>query len=406
MRGWRPRAAAVALLPALILTAAQAPAGPALIVHATLDLGNSQELIAFSGKELIVRDGRSVTVYEPDGRRRWNTTLTNVEDAFFRIDLERGQVLAMAQRRQVPRTFAFDLATGQRLWEFEGWAEAVDEVIVLSSAQDETQTIIDARTLTERWRVSDTVSRFVDRDAHSLLAIDEAGRLVEYELSSGAVIRTRQLDLPRSRDYGMGAFGNGITIFYQTPSGAEPSMLMLDREHLTPLPPGTERPSQKRRFPCGPVVCESAFDDGQVITIDPRSGLELWRSRPGAGITPTPSGLFSYPLYEATNTSEPLALLEPRSGRRITTMQGWHAIPVVHPDMPFHQAAPVMLRQVHTTGALGKTFIAGFDASGPRILGSVPHIIFQCQFVEWVLACMTGDRKVIVVEINSGAWRW
>jgi len=327
--------------------------------------------------------------------------LTNVQDVFFQVDVDRGRVLAMAQRRQVPRTVAFDLANGARVWEFEGWAEVLDDLIIVDSPDGGKETVYDAHTLAERWSVSGMVAHFVDPDARSLVAMDKEGRIAEYELATGAVIRSARVDLPRALNYGLGVMGDSIVIFYENVAADEAKMLILDRRSLQPRASTSDINSHTERYDCGPVLCEVGFDAGQVSVLDKAGGEKLWETRHGTGVMATPAGMFAYPLFEG-NSSPPLELLEPRTGRRIASLEGWQ--PIVRRDR-FNRAAPVVLRQVHTTGSEGQTFIAGFDRLGLRVLGSLPYVIYNCLYVDWVLACVTGDRHLLVVEINSGRWQ-
>lgn len=395
--GWRSLAVLAALVPALVLTSAAPRPAPALVVRANLELGTSEELIEFSGNEIIVRDGRVVTVYEPDGRKRWHASLSSVNEVFFRVDVDRGRVLAMAQRMQVPRTVAFDLASGARVWEFEGWADMLDDLIFVTSIEGGDFAVYDARTLEERWSVRELAAHSIDTDSRTLVALEKDGRIGEYRLATGELVRAGRIDVQPALNYGLNAWDDLITIFYEGATDSEPRMLSFDRRTYAPRPGELPQFGRTERQDCGPVVCEMAFDGGQVSVVDSASGKLLWRARSGASLMGTPAGLFAFPQFEAAQS--PPELLEPRTGRRLASLEGWQPIMLQNRV----NAAPLVLRQVHTTGTEGQTFIGGFDRRGLRVLGSVPHIIYTCQYADWVLACVTGDRRLLVIEIDSGA---
>jgi hypothetical protein len=401
-RGLRPIAALIALVPALALTSAAPKAVPLLTVPASIELGTSEELIEFSGKEIIVRDGRVVTVYERDGRRRWHANLSSINDVFFRVDVDRGRVLAMAQRMQLPRTVAFDLATGRRVWEFDGWADTFDDLIFVTSLEGDDFAVYDADSLQERWSARGLASHTVDYDARTLVGIDKDGNIAEYALGSGKVVRSGHIELPRGvEEFGIGVTEDLVTMFYHGASGNnEGEMLTFDRRTFAPRPGAEPRFNNTMSFECGPVLCQTGIDNGQVIVIDRGSGQILWEARYGAGLMSTPAGLFAFPQFDSSNAM-PIELLEPRTGRRLATLEGWQPIPVEGRQ----RAAPVVMRQVHATGAEGRTFIGGFDSSGFRVLGSVRHVIYHCRYADWALACVTADRRLLVIEINSEHWQ-
>jgi outer membrane protein assembly factor BamB len=397
-RGLRPLAVLGALLPALVLTSAAPAPAPLLTMRANLELGPSEELIEFSPHEIIVRDGRVVTVYERDGRKRWHATLSSVNDVHIRVDGDHGRVLAMVHRMQLPRTVALDLTTGKRVWEFDGWAEMIDDLVVVNSSEGEDLAVYQAGSLDELWSASGLAAHTVDSDTRTVLALHKDGTITEYALATGTVLRTGHLDLPPAVHYGVGFWGGVLAVFYASATDHASTMLAFDRSTFAPLPGVEPRFSDPVRFECGDVVCETGHDGGQINVVDPATGGILWQARYGASLMATPAGLFAFAQFESSNT--PLSeLLEPRTGRRLASLAGWQPIPVDGR----HRAAPVVLR--HTTGTQGRTFIGGFDRGGLRVLGQVPHIIFHCQYADWALACVTGDRRLLVIEINSEHWQ-
>ena len=400
-KGWRPVAALVALVPALALTAASPRPAPLLTIRASIELGSSEELIEFSGRETIVRDGRVVTVYERDGRQRWQASLTSVNDVFFRVDVDRGRVLAMAQRMQVPRTVAFDLATGKRVWEFDGWADTLDDLIFVTSLEGDDFAVYDATSLDQRWSARGLAAHTIDSDARTLVGIDKRGDVTEYALATGAVVRAGHIEVPFGvENFGVGLTDDLITMFYHGVSDNESQMLAFDRRTFAPRPAAEPRFTGSTRFECGSVVCEAGPDHGQVVVIDPLTGRMLWQPRYGAGLMSTPAGLFAFPQFDSSN-SMPIELLDPRSGKKLASLEGWQPIPV---EGRF-RAAPVVMRQKHVAGTDGQTFIAGFDRFGLRVLGSVRHVIYHCRYADWALACVTADRRLLVIEINSEHWQ-
>lgn len=398
--GWRPVAALVALIPALVLSGAGQRPEPLITLRASIELGPSEELIEFSGSEIIVRDGRVVTVYERDGHVRWRASLTSINDVFFRVDVDRGRVLAMAQRMQVPRTVAFDLATGRRVWEFDGWADTLDDLIFVTSLEGDVFAVYDAASLDQLWSVRELAAYAIDTDARTLIRLGKSGDITEHALATGAVVRSGHVDLPAGvENFGMGFTNDSITVVHHDVGADESEVLVFDRRTFEPRPGAEPRFSDPMRFDCGAVVCETD-PDGRLVVLDPVTGEKLWRPRVGAGLMSTPAGLFAFPQYDSS-AAMPIELLEPRTGRRIATLEGWQPIPVEG----HFRAAPVVMRQKHTAGSEGQTFIAGFDRSGLRVLGSVGHIIYHCRYADWALACVSDDRRLLVIEINSGHWQ-
>ncbi|HZM82158.1 MAG TPA: PQQ-binding-like beta-propeller repeat protein [Candidatus Limnocylindrales bacterium] len=400
-RGLRPLAALIALVPALVLSAASPKQAPMLTLRADIALGPSEELIEFSGTDIVVRDGRVVTVYERDGRERWHATLSSVNDVFFRVDVERGRVLAMAQRMQVPRTVAFDLATGKRVWEFDGWADTLDDLIFVTSLEGEDFAVYDAKSLEELWSARGLSAHMIDGGSRTLVGIDKTGTITEYGLAAGNVVRSGHIELPNGDpNYGLFIADDLITVFYHGGGVDNAKMLTFDRRTFAPRPEAEPQFAPPMRYDCGPVVCETGADGGQVVILDPANGSLLWQARYGSSLMSTPAGLFAFPQSDASS-STPMELLDPRTGQRLALLEGWQPIPVEGRS----RAAPVVLRPVHTTGSQGQTFIGGFDRGGLRVLGSVQQIIYHCRYADWALACVTGDRRLFVIEINSEHWQ-
>jgi hypothetical protein len=245
------------------------------------------------------------------------------------------------------------------------------------------------------------VSRIVDRRTRSVLGLTKDGTLTEYDLDTGVVIRSGKLNLPPALNYGIGVTDERILIYYAGSEMIEPKTVTLDREAFTPRPFERFAEPSKGRYDCGPVVCEWGFDGPSVSVLDRSTGRKLWETRRGAGLIATPAGLFAYPVFEATSAGPP-ELLDPITGRVIASLNGWQHVDVT--DDQYNRTAPVLLRQVHKTGAQGRTFIGGFDRTGLRVLGSLPYIIYSCRYSEWKLACVSGDRHLLVIEVQYGRW--
>jgi hypothetical protein len=394
--GLRPIAGLIILVPVLVLGPADTAPRPALTVRADRAL-TSEDLAEFTGKEILMRSGRTVTVYETDGRKRWHIAFSG-QDVYLQLDAARGRVQAMSNPMVMPRTVSLDLATGATVWEFNGFASVVDDLIFVSRPAESRFAVYDGTTLAQKWAVQGVAAQSLDVAERSVLTLAKDGALTEYRLATGEVIRSGRVDLPHDGlDLGIVAGTKTITIWVGRVDDSQPRTFGFDRMTYAPRQPESpRRDSGPLRYDCGEVLCETTAFSDQLSILDRTTGQTLWRARPASGVIPTPAGLYAFPAFDSAG--QPMELLEPRTGRRLASLQGWQPIVL---DMDGHiGAAPVVLRPALTTGGKGKTFVAGFDRTGLRVLGSISDLVYACRYVNWMLACMSGNRHLIVVEIN------
>jgi PQQ-like domain len=398
-RSLKPLAMVVALLAVLPVTAAAPPPPPALIVLADVSLGPGQELVEFSGEMAVVRDGATVSTYDADGRRRWSASLPRFNGGFFDVDVQRGLVLALTTQPFRTRTVALDLRTGAQVWSFDGWAAIYTDVIVVTSADGRGQAIYDATTRALRWGLSGSLSHLVDDERRTLLALTPEGELHEHDLATGALLRSERIDLPRSEHYGLGGFGDTISIFYDNgQADTANSMIFLDRQSWARRSESGPQWREGLKYDCGPVVCEQDRDEFRVSILEKETERVLWRTERGRGVLSTPAGLLSYALY-GTGGDAP-QLLDALTGRPVAVLDEWRTVAAFDRSA---RSAPVLLQHVHETDN-SRTYIAGFAPSGLRVLGSVSRVLYQCRYAAWRLACISGDYHLVVLEINSGRW--
>ncbi|HZM75860.1 MAG TPA: PQQ-binding-like beta-propeller repeat protein [Candidatus Limnocylindrales bacterium] len=395
--GLRPIAALIILVPVLVLGPADTAARAALTVRADRALA-SEDLFEFTGKEILMRSGRTVTVYEPDGRERWHVALSGGQDVYLQLDAARGRVQAMSNPMLMPRTVSLDLATGATVWQFNGFASVVDDLIFVSRPVEGGFAVYDATTLAQKWAVQGVAAQALDVAEHSVLSLAKDGAITEYRLATGDVIRSGRVDLPHDGlDLGIVGATETIIIWVGRIDDAQPRTFGFDRVTYAPRQPESpRRNSGPLRYDCGEVLCETLAFADQVAILDRETGQTLWRARPASGVIPTPAGLYAFPAFDSAG--QPMELLDPRTGRRLASLQGWQ--PIVLDMDGYTGAAPVVLRPAVTTGGKGKTLVAGFDRTGLRVLGSISDLVYTCRYVNWMLACMSGDRHLIVVEIN------
>jgi hypothetical protein len=215
----------------------------------------------------------------------------------------------------------------------------------VTSLEGDDFAVYDADSLDQLWGARGLASHTIDINTRTLIGVDEHGDVTEYELATGAVVRSGHIVLPSGvAEFGMTATDDLIAVYLHS-GDWDSEILAFDRRTFAPRPGAEPQFPEATRFECGSVVCETGSDHGQVVVLDPLTGQVLWQPKYGAGLMSTPAGLFAFPQLDSSNPM-PIELLDPRTGRKLASLEGWQPIPV---EGRF-RAAPVVMRQKHVAG--------------------------------------------------------
>lgn len=398
LRTWSRWPALLAWLPAVLLTAAAPPIEAPFVGLADTAYEGWHYIAAFSGDAVVLSDRRSVTVYRHDGRVGWRSPVP--QDSGISVH---GESLIVRVFGSAPRTEAYELASGRRLWSLAGSAEPFGDVVVADVPAEQELAAYDLSGQTLRWRATGVIAHALDHAGGGILVLDREGGFTERDPRTGAVIRAAQVSVPRSHINMVLPEAQAITLYHRgidVPNGRH---TVVDRHDFTVTGGGPGPVMQAPiGYGCGQVRCEVDPVRRRSRVLDAGTGQQLWQAEGWYGLMGTAAGILGYPLFNDARSRGPVWLAAARTGERLSTIEAWY--PIREDEEVRVVKAPVLLSFVHTDSVNGRTLLAGFDSGGMKVLGSVPHVMSQCKYEGGRLACLTGDHRLLVLEVHP-RWR-
>jgi PQQ-like domain len=368
------------------------------------------EEIALVGEILLARKGSQLIAFDPDGRQRWEVPMEGEEPANLTYRMWRGNLLVRRDLmirysdeypgRSAGGTVALDPATGAERWRVDGGVmEAADVVVVDDGGHERIYRSLPSDLL---WTMPPALASTVDAKGGAIFAVTEEGVLTEYDLRTGAVRGTGNVEVPhttstyepargpRREAISIEVSGDRILLRAQ-PYGiyfGDGSPLVRVYDRATLLPASTPLALFDFTVNCGPVIC--AYAGEQVSILDAEELTELWQVPRGD----YPQWNGSMMVVPGVSGDAPARVVDPRTGRTLMTLDRWRFL--VQRDIPpdltwFIQALPN-----------GRTSVAVLEPSGLRVLGSLPEPVVDCQANERLIACVAPDGRIDVWRASLG----
>lgn len=360
------------------------------------------------GGLLLVQQGFDLIAFAPTGERLW---ATHFDGGFTSLNYRmwQGNLLVMMDSlihyagegyagRATIDTVALDPATGAQRWRVDGAVRQAGDVVVVDDGVHAKRVY---RTLPSDllWTVPPSLASTVDAKGGAIFAITEEGVLTEYELRTGVVRASAQVEVPHvTGPPGVGPRNELISI------EVIGDLVLLRAERIIVFEEGlpqmraydraTLRPATNASYDyvlmvnCGPVVC--AMRDERMSILDPDDLRELWRA---------PFGQFPYwngsmLIVSGQFAESYVRVLDPRTGRILITLDEWR--PVEQWDL-----SPERTWLTRPT-ASGVTSVGMLESTGLRVIGTLPMRLADCQTDGRLLACIAPDGRIEVWRMELG----
>jgi hypothetical protein len=109
----------------------------------------------------------------------------------------------------------------------------------------------------------------------------------------------------------------------------------------------------------------------------------------------TPAGLLTM-AYRTDDTFSAIDVVDPRSGRTLLGMGGWHTVAANSPGYADSgELTPYLVWPVN-----GGSHIARLSGGGLRVLGRVSHEVLGCRNEDALLLCWTAEGKIGLWSLN------
>lgn len=379
------------LLSALVLTGGAPLPKPMITQLATFSQTMGPDSVRLVEGAVLKRDRHAIMVFEPDGRERWRVPWDTEPGGFHDMRVEAGLMLLTDEdtNETGQLTTAFDLKTGERRWQMAGWISRFGDAHMVWSAS--TIQVIDLNGPRVRWETVPVQSSNMDGDTGSLFVLSKDDRLIEYDTVTGAVRRSRHVDLPDDLEFvDVQPTENHVVLRLVSPHMNGEAALAFDRRTFEPVAPDAAR--WLTRADCGPVVCAISNEDNRYSILDKATGELLWSASQERIVVKSGVGDSLLVLGWTGSRWERTAydLVDPMTGHSRRALSGWRV--VIDGDF---ELSPIWLRRFDNEGP---TMIALFSSTGLSMLGAIPGELNDCQYVRPLLKCRMGNGPV-------GVWR-
>ena len=402
---WTP----AALLVALVLVMAGASAAPGrspLEAIFRIQVGPADTYALSGDGQLLAQTFGLLTSYDlGTGQMRWQAGQSTPA---YRLRLSEGLVLMRPWTTSVtePFTTAVDMGTGAAEWERDGYVLtvagsptllAVSQVRSLGGTGRRVQGRIDAVDPASggtRWtvRVPSTavllgVPGRADEGARMLLVHDNRTFAV-HDLDTGELLAS--VPVPAA-DYNPGnpAVAGGL-IMLRHPGAQGPELsaydpVTLKQQWTVPIEGAYEIK------PCGLLACLTGSNE--VRAIDPLTGDVRWTHRGWADIDAVGA---MYVAYGSSEHTEPLGVVDPRTGRVQVDLTGWNPVPGTG------SGDHLLLTRSVDAGARTMVAVAHPGDPQPRLLGALPVGTGDCQAVPSRMVCRSMYGELVVWAYREG----
>jgi outer membrane protein assembly factor BamB len=395
---WLP-SAVLAVLVLLCAAASAAPQPSPLSTVFTLQAGPADAYALTPNGELLAQTFGTLASYDlGTGRMRWQTQQSTPS---YRLRTGDGLVLLRPYTNgRDPGTIAISIATGSARWRHPGnvvtiagstallAVNGVRSVIGAGRRVQDSVDAVDPLTGNDRWsvRVPSTavligVPGSLDDGGRMLLVHDDRTADL-HDLHTGKVLVSAKLP---AADYGPDdpvVAGGLLLLRHPGATGMELSAYdPLTLRQLWTEPADGAYGIQ----PCGRLVCLIAAD--ALRAVDPATGDERW-SRPRWQTIEQRGTMFV--AYTSSDTSEPVGLIDPDTGRTLTDLSGWRM--VGGEGAGDH----LLVTRAVAAGARSMVAVARPGDPQPRPLAELPAGTGDCQAVPARLVCRSMYGELVV----------
>ncbi len=333
---------------------------------------------------VIATGNGAVSAFDFDGTQRWSyrsedpvdyayVSYAPVHEVFLVSTM--GLSVGRDGRQQLApvKVVALDRRTGARRWHLDGSTWQLDELLV--SMDRTTIRVYQGDPPMIRWQSGRFATIGVDRDGGRAWGLTDNGTLSEMDLRTGEVRRSRKIGEAGE----IRAVGDRVFIH-----GEGGQITAYDVSTLERLPWNAEWMPMEE---CGPVICATMSAPNLLPSgggIDRQTGQPLWSLPANQWLRHSAAGILAVRLGEVNGHAPTVGLIDPMTGRVRLEMDGWQ----IH-----YGGGDLLMRQEQ-----GRMYFARLGPDGPRVLGSVPHIMQACHSSPDVFMCELTDGRV-------GVWR-
>jgi hypothetical protein len=415
----RMRGLAAAVIVALCLgtlgAGAKAPVPPLTLLGLVKRPNSGAPLqttdMRLAGGMLLAQTGGALVAIDPTGRQRWRARFDMGRDSYLNYWMWQGNLIVERMELvgygdgeyaglSTTTSIALDPVTGAERWRAEGSLQAAGDVIIVDDGAHPRRVY---RSLPSDllWTMPATLAWEVNVARNAVYAVTPDGTFAEYDLHTGALRASGKVDVPVVADgktspvgrypdaLSLQVFEDRLVLRAQRfgEFGPMPAVtLVYDRMTLQPIP--SARDQFEAVLECGPVLC--AMSGEQMSILDKEEFVELWRPQPGE----YPYWVGSHLMISGHSSVDASKVVDPRTGRVLLQLDGW--VPIGLHDRPT-DASPLWLTR---SVAPNYTRVAVLQGSAPRVVGSVPFELTNCELEGDLLACGVADGRVGVWRVN------
>ncbi|HEX6681578.1 MAG TPA: PQQ-binding-like beta-propeller repeat protein [Candidatus Limnocylindrales bacterium] len=387
----RRRTALMSLLAVLIVPtvmgAAPKPAVPAITELASITYPGPRGAVAFAGQDLILvsAGNGNIVGFDLHGKVMWRAKLDDLP-AITTMQKVHDSVVVVADKGTDASvtTTAFNPRTGERRWFKPGSLELVGDAAILTH-QQASISVFDAATMRQRWSLADAASHAflttseTGRDA--MLVLTKAGIVQIRDLSTGAVLASRQVQLPPAIGYRIRVSRGAAVILRILDNGDATDGLWLDAWSLAQIPIGVHWAAWRD---CGLVWCGQVRGSSRPSIVDKQTGQILRTLGLSQNAIGTPAGVMTM-MYRSDGTYSAINLFDPLSGQVLSSLRGWQTVATEN----YTNIAHLLVWPSN-----GKSHLAVIRSNGLRVLGQIKHEVFGCLLEGPVLLCSTTEGKL------------
>lgn len=400
--------ALVAVLMLLVVGASAPPPPPPIaeVLRVTIEPGDPYT-ITEDGRLLIQSAGMLSAYRLADGKRQWRVVQSQ---PVYRLRTVAGGLLMLrpwARTGLEPGSTAISLATGARQWQhdlnvlsFAGTPLlfAVEGVRSSSTSGRRVQDVVevlDPAAGLARWRVRVpntavllNVPAAGGTPARMMLVRDD--QIADlYDVGTGAHLASRKIPIADYDQQNPAVVGGAVLLRHPGPSGTEVSA--YDVATLRPLWTAPAAGTLRIR-PCGEMACLTGRYG--VRAIEPASGDERWRQPLWRNVET--SGTHTV-AYTSPGDDEPVAVVDPSTGRVVTDLTGWEPVRGTAPD------GTLLVTRELGPGPRTMVAVVAPGLTRPRLLTEMPVGTGDCRTTADRLVCRTWHDELIVWEHRAGA---
>ncbi|WP_328461174.1 PQQ-binding-like beta-propeller repeat protein [Actinoplanes sp. NBC_00393] len=388
--------AIVAVLALFGLTTSVPPAPPLLTEVLRVPIGPGDPYTIDADRLLVQSTGQLSSYRLADGERVWQIAQ---DQPVYRLRIGGGVLLLRPWNtgREERGTTAISLDTGAREWHNArnvvsfpgtGLLFAVEGVRSNSGSGRRVQNtveVLDPHVGLARWRVevpNTAVLLSVPGSLSRIMLVRDDQTADLYDVPTGAHLASQKFPVADYDPENPVVAGGAVLLRHPgrgsiRVSAYDPATLQLLWSVRTP--------NVQRVKPCGKLACLIGPDG--IRAVDPVTGAERWRQAGWHGVEQYGTRVVA---FSSSNTSDPVAVIDPATGRILADLTGWTPVP--------GRTAGGELLVTREIGPGPRTMVAVVapDLDRPRLLAELPPGTGDCQTAPDRLVCRSMYGELLV----------